>query len=370
MDVTGEFETLDAAIDASRWVYKKDSKRKTHSFQRIMWAMHKVYDSIDDDVGRLILKHPSLAQGKLLKMIGGMGQSALIASKLFAHVLQPSDYTTTLHLIRDVVYNEDGKICKIVEHFERQKVKRLTLEQLINLVANSSSLSLDAFTKQLRDAEWFSNIVKSSKINAKIRTSLDSETLDVISAKVKGFLDAEPELLKWYTVADSWKAHFDDCLADQGFYKPTPYQMYVAATICKAIAKGDQNKFVMKLGAGQGKTLVYLLVCLMLSKNDETGSTYKKFMVMTSVQALYNQLGEIKRKHKIPSNIEFMFSERLFTLDASQADLYILDEADWLTRTIAVKFNMKNQLQGFYQLLNKKFLLCSATFSNFESEIV
>lgn len=68
--------------------------------------------------------------------------------------------------------------------------------------------------------------------------------------KVKGFLDAEPELLKWYTVADSWKAHFDDCLADQGFYKPTPYQMYVAATICKAIAKGDKNKFVMKLGAG------------------------------------------------------------------------------------------------------------------------
>jgi hypothetical protein len=26
--------------------------------------------------------------------------------------------------------------------------------------------------------------------------------------------------------------------------------MYVAATICKAIAKGDKNKFVMKLGAG------------------------------------------------------------------------------------------------------------------------
>ena len=61
MDVAGEFETLDAAIDASRWVYKKESHRKTHSFQRIMWAMHKVYDSIHDDVGRLILKHPSLA---------------------------------------------------------------------------------------------------------------------------------------------------------------------------------------------------------------------------------------------------------------------------------------------------------------------
>ena len=111
---------------------------------------------------------------------------------------------------------------------------------------------------------WFSTTIKSTKINAKIRSSLDSETLDAISAKVKGRLDADPVLQKWYSVAEGWKAHFDYCLEDKGYYEPTPYQMYVAATICKAIAKGDKNKFVMKLGAGQGKTLVYLLVCLML----------------------------------------------------------------------------------------------------------
>jgi len=87
-------------------------------------------------------------------------------------------------------------------------------------------------------------------MNAKIRSSLDSETLDAISANVKGRLDADPELLKWYEVAQSWNAHFDYCLEEKGYYKPTPYQMYVAATICKAIAKGDKNKFVMKLGAG------------------------------------------------------------------------------------------------------------------------
>ena len=80
--------------------------------------------------------------------------------------------------------------------------------------------------------------------------------------------------------------------------------MYVAATICKAIAKGDKNKFVMKFGAGSGKTLVYLLVCLMLSSSKETRETYKKFLVMTSVSALFSQLKEIKRKHKIPSMIE------------------------------------------------------------------
>ena len=40
--------------------------------------------------------------------------------------------------------------------------------------------------------------------------------------------------------------------------------------------------------------------------------------------------------------IEFAYSQDLFTLDTAQADLYILDEADWLTRTIAVNFNSKH----------------------------
>ena len=39
--------------------------------------------------------------------------------------------------------------------------------------------------------------------------------------------------------------------------------MYVAADLCKHIQSGAQ-KTVMTLGAGQGKTLVYLLVALML----------------------------------------------------------------------------------------------------------
>ena len=40
--------------------------------------------------------------------------------------------------------------------------------------------------------------------------------------------------------------------------------------------------------------------------------------------------------------IDFTYSENLFTLDTAQADLYIFDEADWLTRTIAVNFNSKH----------------------------
>jgi len=40
--------------------------------------------------------------------------------------------------------------------------------------------------------------------------------------------------------------------------------------------------------------------------------------------------------------IEFTYSQDLFTLDSTQVDLYILDEADWLTRTIAVSFSAKH----------------------------
>jgi hypothetical protein len=61
VDVSDEFENLDAAIAESRWVFKKEAKRRTYSFQRILWAIHKVYENIDDEVGRLILKHPFLA---------------------------------------------------------------------------------------------------------------------------------------------------------------------------------------------------------------------------------------------------------------------------------------------------------------------
>jgi hypothetical protein len=79
----------------------------------------------------------------------------------------------------------------------------------------------------------------------------------------------------------------------------------------------------------------------MLSSSDDTKERYNKFLVMTSVSALFSQLKEIKRKHKIPSAIEFECSENLFTLDTAQASLYILVEADWLTRTITVNFNSR-----------------------------
>ena len=48
----------------------------------------------------------------------------------------------------------------------------------------------------------------------------------------------------------------------------------------------------------------------------------------------------------------------------------MIDEADLVTKTCAVQINTKFELEGLYNLRQKKFLMCSATFSLFEAEIV
>ena len=54
-------KTLDQEIiEASSKFGKKDHK-KSSAFCRILWAIHKAYDYVDDDVGRLILSYPFLA---------------------------------------------------------------------------------------------------------------------------------------------------------------------------------------------------------------------------------------------------------------------------------------------------------------------
>ena len=92
---------------------------------------------------------------------------------------------------------------------------------------------------------------------------------------------------------------------------------------------------------------------------------------MTTIMPLFNQVKDILRKHKfLQNNVEVIHADMLFKLDSPKVDLFILDEADELTRTIAVQFDKQNELTGLYKLLKRKVLLCSATFSDFESEIV
>lgn len=63
-------------------------------------------------------------------------------------------------------------------------------------------------------------------------------------------------------------------------------------------------------------------------------------MFMTTIMPLFNQLKDILRKHKfLQNNVEVIHAGMLFKLDSPKVDLFILDEADELARTIAVKFD-------------------------------
>ena len=82
----------------------------------------------------------------------------------------------------------------------------------------------------------------------------------------------------------------------------------------------------MTLGAGQGKTLVYLLVALMLAKSDQTKETYKTFTVLTSSQLLEKQLKDTIRNHNIGIGVLVRSQPNFATFKAP--DLYIVDESD------------------------------------------
>ena len=61
---------------------------------------------------------------------------------------------------------------------------------------------------------------------------------------------------------------------------------------------------------------------------------------MTTIMQLFNQVRDILRKHKfLLNNVEVIHADMLFKLDSPKVDLFILDEADELARTIAVKFD-------------------------------
>ena len=128
------------------------------------------------------------------------------------------------------------------------------------------------------------------KVIAKRRTGIDDKEMHMIQEKVNGLLTQDAELKLWYETSSSFLEYFKQKEKRKGFYSPKPYQMYIAATICQSIAKGDKERFVMMLGAGQGKTLVFLLVCMMLMKDDRTKEKFKKCCLITITKPLYTQL--------------------------------------------------------------------------------
>ena len=142
----------------------------------------------------------------------------------------------------------------------------------------------------MKDRDKFLDLIKPVKVIAKRRTGLDENEMQMIEEKVNGLLTEDEDLKLWYETSSSFLDYFKQKESKKGFYSPKPYQMYIAATICQRIAKGDKERFVMMLGAGQGKTLVFLLVCMMLMKDDRTKDKFKKCCLITITKPLYTQL--------------------------------------------------------------------------------
>ena len=56
----------------------------------------------------------------LLKAIGGMQQSAKLSCELFAYVLVPNDFATTLSALRELIYSEETKLKLIVMQYQKE----------------------------------------------------------------------------------------------------------------------------------------------------------------------------------------------------------------------------------------------------------
>ena len=56
----------------------------------------------------------------LLQAIGGMQQSAKLSCELFAYVLVPSDFATTLSALRELIYSEETKLSLIVMQYQKE----------------------------------------------------------------------------------------------------------------------------------------------------------------------------------------------------------------------------------------------------------
>ena len=75
----------------------------------------------------------------------------------------------------------------------------------------------------------------------------------------------------------------------EGHLRPNVYQLYIAAKLCARIESGSK-RIVFTLGAGQGKTVIYLVTAMLLLKHDETKNEFTNFAILTSNAFLKAQL--------------------------------------------------------------------------------
>ena len=87
---------------------------------------------------------------------------------------------------------------------------------------------------------------------------------------------------------------------------------------------------VMKLAAGQGKTVVFFMFMMMLNKLDAI--TYKNFLILTSSRVLQKQLDELILIHELKDvfNVKIYVGGDFDKLPG--IDFTIIDEADLVVR--------------------------------------
>ena len=126
----------------------------------------------------------------------------------------------------------------------------------------------------------------------------------------------------------------------------------------------------MTLGAGQGKTIVFLLVAMMLNKLAP--QLYPKFLILTTSKALKKQLDYILSNHST-INIDIKtYAEGDFA-EFGAYSLVIVDEGDLFIRKFGVDFRKEDQLtilQGLIEIRFCPILFCSVTFNRLEDRVM
>jgi len=70
-------------------------------------------------------------------------------------------------------------------------------------MSNTSTLTSIDFSVMLQNLDSVKDLTRASVLVNKSRTSLDLQTQDVISVKVKTLLEADVDLLGWYQIAEA-----------------------------------------------------------------------------------------------------------------------------------------------------------------------
>ena len=70
-------------------------------------------------------------------------------------------------------------------------------------MSNTSTLTSIDFSEMLKNPDSVKDLTRPSVLVNKSRTSLDLQTQDSISVKVKTLLEADVDLMGWYQIAEA-----------------------------------------------------------------------------------------------------------------------------------------------------------------------